>query len=293
MKQAFSHRHLYYFWVVAKEGSMSRAAERLDMAVQTVSAQVRELERDLGCQLLRPAGRGLALTEAGTVAMQQAEQIFQLSQALPEQVLAAAQAPAARLAVGIADGLPKLEVQRLLQPVLGVAHLHLVCDDGEMADLLADLVLHKLDVVLTDHPAPSNSQLKVHSHSLGTSDIGWYGSQQWWSKAHEGFPESLQNVPLLLPTTHSVVRSQLDRWLLQKGLRPKVVGEIEDSALLETFGSTGLGVFPAAIAAEEVLAKRSQVRLIGACEGVQEHYYAISTERKVMHPLVLQILRPA
>lgn len=270
---------------------MSRAAERLGMAVQTVSAQVRELERDLGCQLLRPAGRGLALTEAGTVALQQAEQIFQLSQALPEQVLSTVQAPSARLAVGIADGLPKLEVRRLLQPILGVANLRLMCDDGEMADLLADLVLHKLDVVLTDHPAPSNMQLKVHSHSLGTSDIGWYGAPHWWEAAHPGFPGSLQLVPLLLPTTHSVVRGPLDRWLLQKGLRPGVVAEIEDSALLETFGSTGLGVFPAALAAEEELLKRSQVRLIGACEGVQEHYYAISTERKVMHPLVQQMLR--
>lgn len=291
MSLAFNHRHLYYFWVVAKEGSMSRAAERLDMAVQTVSAQVRELERDLGCQLLRPAGRGLALTEAGNVALQQAEQIFQLAQALPEQVLATVQAPSVRLAVGIADGLPKLEVRRLLQPVLGVAHLRLVCDDGEMADLLADLVLHKLDVVLTDHPAPSNSQLKVHSHSLGTSDIGWYGSPHWWAVAHEGFPASLQHVPVLLPTPHSVVRSQLDRWLAQKGLRPRVVAEIEDSALLETFGSTDLGIFPAALAAQQELLKRSQVQLIGACEGVQEHYYAISTERKVMHPLVQQMLR--
>jgi len=291
MSLTFNHRHLYYFWVVAKQGSMSRAAEQLGMAVQTVSAQVRELERDLGCQLLKPAGRGLALTEAGVVALQQAEQIFQLSEALPERVLATVQTPSARLAVGIADGLPKLEVRRLLQPVLAVPNLRLICDDGEMADLLAELVLHKLDVVLTDHPAPSNSQLKVHSHSMGTSDIGWYGSPHWWDAAHEGFPASLQHVPLLLPTTHSVVRGQLDRWLLQKGLRPLVVGEIEDSALLETFGSTGLGVFPAALTAQEDLFKRSHVRLIGACEGVQEHYYAISTERKVLHPLVQQMLR--
>lgn len=291
MSLTFNHRHLYYFWVVAKQGSMTRAAEQLDMAVQTVSAQVRELERDLGCQLLKPAGRGLALTEAGVVALQQAEQIFQLSEALPERVLATVQTPSARLAVGIADGLPKLEVRRLLQPVLAVPNLRLICDDGEMADLLAELVLHKLDVVLTDHPAPSNLQLKVHSHSMGTSDIGWYGSLPWWDAAHEGFPASLQHVPLLLPTTHSVVRGQLDRWLLQKGLRPLVVGEIEDSALLETFGSTGLGVFPAALTAQEDLLKRSNVRLIGACEGVQEHYYAISTERKVMHPLVQQMLR--
>ena len=291
MSLAFNYRHLYYFWVVAKEGGMSRAAAQLDMAVQTVSAQVRELERDLGCQLLKPAGRGLALTEAGLVALQQAEQIFQLGEMLPAHVRAATQRPSVRLAVGIADGLPKLEVQRLLQPILGVADLRLMCDEGEMADLLADLALHKLDVVLTDHPAPFNAQLKVHSHPLGTSEMAWYASPHWWSQAQEGFPASLQNVPILLPTAHSVVRSPIDRWLAQQGLRPRVAGEFEDSALLETFGATGLGVFPAALASQDDLLKRSQVRLIGACEGVQQHYYAISTERKVAHPLVQQLLK--
>ena len=291
MSLAFNYRHLYYFWVVAKEGGMSRAAAQLDMAVQTVSAQVRELERDLGCQLLKPAGRGLALTEAGLVALQQAEQIFQLGEMLPAQVRVATQRPSVRLAVGIADGLPKLEVQRLLQPILGVADLRLMCDEGEMADLLADLALHKLDVVLTDHPAPFNAQLKVHSHPLGSSEMAWYASPHWWGQAQQGFPASLQNVPILLPTAHSVVRSPIDRWLAQQGLRPRVAGEFEDSALLETFGATGLGVFPAALASQDDLLKRSQVRLIGACEGVQQHYYAISTERKVAHPLVQQLLK--
>ncbi|MEP6964412.1 MAG: LysR family transcriptional regulator, partial [Polaromonas sp.] len=150
---------------------MSHAAARLDMAVQTVSAHVRELERDLGCQLLKPAGRGLALTEAGLVALQQAEQIFQLGEALPAQVHAAVQTPSVRLAVGIADGLPKLEVQRLLQPVLQVADLRLICHGGEIADLLADLSVHKLDVVLTDHPALFNPRLKVHKHPLGSSEM--------------------------------------------------------------------------------------------------------------------------
>lgn len=270
MTLAFSYRHLYYFWVVAKEGGMSRAAARLDMAVQTVSAQVRELERALGCQLLKPAGRGLALTEAGTVALQQAEQIFQLGEALPQEVLSAALTPSARLAVGIADGLPKLEVQRLLQPVLEEADLRLLCHEGEMTDLLADLTLHKLDVVLTDHPAPSHAQLKVHSHSLGASKMGWYGSSRWWGPAHEGFPASMQGVPLLLPTAHSFVRGEIDRWLTQQGLRPRVAGEFEDSALLETFGRTGMGVFPAALAARGDLLKRSQVKLIGACKRAKE-----------------------
>lgn len=290
MSLAFNYRHLYYFWVVAKEGGMSRAAARLDMAVQTVSAQVRELERDLGCQLLKPAGRGLALTEAGVAALRQAEQIFQMGEALPEIVRAATQVASVRLTVGIADGLPKLVVQRLLQPVLGTPELRLVCHEGEMADLLADLAMHRLDVVLSDHPAPFNRHLKVHNHPLGTSGMGWYAPPSWWTLARKGFPASLNQVPVLLPTSHSTVRARLDQWLAQHGLRPRVVGEFEDSALLETFGGSGLGVFPAALSVQADLMKRHHVRLLGPCEGVEEHYYAISTERKVEHPVVRQLL---
>jgi len=290
MSLTFNYRHLYYFWIVAKEGGMSHAAARLDMAVQTISAQVRELERDLGCQLLKPAGRGLALTEAGVAALQQAEHIFQLGEALPELVRAATQVASVRLTVGIADGLPKLVVQRLLHPVLGTPDLRLVCHEGEMADLLADLAVHRLDVVLSDHPAPFNPHLKVHNHALGTSGMGWYAPQQWWATARKGFPASLNKVPVLLPTTHSSVRGRLDQWLTQHALRPRVVGEFEDSALLETFGGSGLGVFPAALSVQDDLLHRHHVKLLGACDGVEEHYYAISTERKVEHPVVRQLL---
>lgn len=293
MSLAFNYRHLYYFWVVAKEGGMSRAAERLDMAVQTVSAQVRELERDLGCQLLKPAGRGLALTEAGIAALQQAEQIFQLGEALPDLVYAATRVAAVRLTVGIADGLPKLVVQRLLQPVLATPDLRLVCDEGEMADLLADLAMHRLDVVLSDHPAPFNPHLKVHNHPLGTSCMGWYAPEPWYGMAQCGFPASLAQVPLLLPSTHSIVRARIDQWLTQRGLHPRIAGEFEDSALLETFGGSGMGVFPAALAVQDDLMQRHQARLLGPCEGVEEHYFAISTERKVKHPVVQRLLAQA
>lgn len=290
MSTTFNYRHLYYFWVVAKEGGMSRAAERLDMAVQTVSAQVRELERDLGCQLLKPAGRGLVLTPAGEAACQQAEQIFQLGEALPEMVRAATEQPAVRLAVGIADGLPKLEVQRLLRPLLSTPDLRLVCHEGEMPDLLADLALHRLDVVLADHPAPSHPHLKVHNHPLGQSDFGWYATPALFTQAQDNFPASLQQVPVLLPTAHSSVRARLDQWLTEQGLRPRVAGEFEDSALLETFGGAGLGVFPAPVAVQSELEQRYAAKLLGLCTGVEEHYYAISTERKVAHPLVRQLL---
>jgi LysR family transcriptional activator of nhaA len=290
MSLAFNYRHLYYFWVVAKEGGMSRAAARLDMAVQTVSAQVRELEKDLGCQLLKPAGRGLALTDAGVAALAQAEQIFQLGETLPDRVRSAAEVTSVRLTAGIADGLPKLVVQRLLQPILGTPDLRLVCHEGDMADLLADLAVHRLDVVLSDHPAPFNPHLKVHNHPVGTSGVGWYAARQWWAVARRGFPASLDKVPLLLPTAHSSVRGRIDQWLSGHGLRPRVAGEFEDSALLETFGGSGLGVFPAALSVQEDLLQRHQVRLVGPCEGVEEHYYAISSERKVEHPVVRRLL---
>lgn len=294
MSLAFNYKHLYYFWTVAKEGGMSRAAERLNLAVQTISAQVRELEHDLGCQLLKPAGRGLALTDAGVAALHQAEHIFQLGEALPDLVRVAAQNHAVRLAVGIADGLPKLVVQRLLQPVLGTPDLRLLCHEGEMPDLLADLALHRLDVVLADHPAPFTPHLKVHNHPLGTTGMGWYAPPQWQAAAQQGpFPAQLQGLPVLLPTTHSSVRARLDVWLNQHHLRPRVAGEFEDSALLETFGGSGLGVFPAPLAVQADLEQRLQARLLGVCDGVEEHYYAISTERKVGHPLVQQLLQAA
>lgn len=171
MSLDFSYRHLYYFWVVAKEGGMARAAERLGMAVQTISTQVRELEQALGHSLLQPAGRGLQLTDAGRAAMRQADQIFSLGEQLPALLQAAVGAPELRLTVGISDGLPKLAVRRLLQPVMGTPQLRLLCHEDEFDDLLADLALHRLDVVLADRPAPVNRNLRLYSHEIGRAHV--------------------------------------------------------------------------------------------------------------------------
>ena len=176
MSTSFNYKHLYYFWVVAKEGGISKAADKLDMAVQTVSAQVRELERSLGYALLKPAGRGLVLTDAGQAAMQQADLIFQLGEGLPARVRDAASTPTMRLAVGICDALPKLVVHRLLLPVISEPTLRLLCHERELNDLLGDLALHRLDVVLSDRPAPANPNIKLYSHPMGSSTIAWYGT---------------------------------------------------------------------------------------------------------------------
>lgn len=290
MNPLFSYRHLYYFWVVAKEGGMARAADKLDMAVQTVSTQVRELEKSLGYELLKPAGRGVALTEAGWAAMHQAELIFQLGERLPDVVRAAVGKPSVRLAVGISEGLAKLAVHQLIKPVMATANLRLICQEDEFADLLGDLALQRLDVVLADRPAPSNPNLKVYTHSLGSSDLSWFAPPALLAQARRGFPQSLAKVPVLLPTSHAAVRPRIDHWFERLGIRPNVVGEFEDSALLRTFGAAGMGVFPAAELVRSELVTRYDVKKVGNCDGVQEHFFAIAAHKKVLHPLVLKLL---
>ena len=293
MSTQFNYKHLYYFWVVAKEGGISRAADKLDMAVQTVSAQVRELERSLGYALLKPAGRGLVLTDAGQAAMQQADLIFQLGESLPARVRDAASTPTIRLAVGICDALPKLVVHRLLLPVISEPTLRLLCHERELDDLLGDLALHRLDVVLSDRPAPGNPNIKLYSHPMGSSTIAWYGTAAMVQAAKSNFPQSLEQVPMLLPTAHTAVRARLDQWFEQRGIRPRVVGEFEDGALLKTFGASGMGVFPAAEWVHDDLLAHYAVQRLGPCEGVTEHFFAIGTEKKVQHPLVQRLLQPA
>ena len=218
MSTPFNYKHLYYFWVVAKEGGISRAADKLDMAVQTVSAQVRELERSLGYALLKPAGRGLVLTDAGLAAMQQADQIFQLGENLPALVRDAVSAPTVRLAVGISDGLPKLVVHRLLQPVIGERHLRLLCHEGEFDELLGDLALHRLDVVLSDRPAPTNPNIKLYSHRMASSST-WRPPMRSQAVRRSGRAQTARNSGG--PNTRSSFRRPLRFMVLSRPMSPR------------------------------------------------------------------------
>lgn len=291
MSLNFSYKHLYYFWVVAKEGSITNAAGKLGMAVQTVSTQVRELERSLGHALLKPAGRGLVLTEAGIATMRQADQIFHLGEQLPNVINSAVRAPGIRLAVGISDGLPKLVVRRLLQPILREPNLRLQCHEDEFDDLLGDLALHRFDAVLADRAAPANPNVKLYSHPVGSSLLAWYASAPLYAAARKGFPNSLASVPVILPTTHVATRARLDLWFERNAIRPRIVGEFEDSALLKTFGASSMGVFPAAELVHDELVAQYHVKRIGACDGVEEHFHLIVADKKVQHPLVQRLLR--
>jgi LysR family transcriptional activator of nhaA len=246
----------------------------------------------MGCELLKPAGRGLSLTEAGIAAMQQADQIFQLGEGLPHLVRDAAATPGVRLWVGISDGLPKLVVHRLLQPIINEPRLRLLCMEGQFNDLLGNLALHKLDLVISDRPAPSNPNIKLYSHALGSSSIAWYGTAALLAKSAKIFPHNLDELPVLLPTAHTVMRDRLEHWFEQHQLKPHVVGEFEDSALLKTFGASGMGVFPVVESVQEELMSHYAVQRMGHSSGVTEHFYAIGTEKKVQHPLVQRLLHP-
>lgn len=289
-----NYRHLHYFWVVAKEGGFARAADRLDMAVQTVSAQVRELEKSLGHQLLKPAGRGVALTEAGQAAFARAEEIFQIGQTIADEVREATSGKVARLAVGLSDGLSKLAAHALLEPVLGTPQLRLVCHEGEVEELLAELALHHLDLVLAGQPAPRNPNLRLTSERLVESPVEWYGPAPLVGRAErDRFPQVLADLPVLLPTGHSALRTKLDHWFDSLGLRPRVAGEFEDSALLAVFAARGMGVFPVSrLGADDVGLMRG-LRLLGRCDDVKEEVHAIRSRRGQHHPLVLQLLAAA
>ena len=285
-----NYRHLHYFWVVAKEGCIARAAERLGMAVQTVSAQVRELERSLGHQLLKPQGRGVALTDAGRVAFERAEEIFQIGQAITREVRQAASSETVRLPVGMSDGLSKLAAHVLLEPILNTPGLKLVCYEGEFDELMAELALHQLDIVLAGVPAPHNPNLKVSSRLLVSSPVAWCGPSGLVNKARTAdFPHCLNELPVLLPTGHSPLRMALDAWFDAQDLSPRVVAEFEDSALLSVFAARGMGVFPISTLGLEDLQLVRGLRVLAQTE-INEDVHAIVTRRSQHHPLVRKII---
>lgn len=284
-------RHLHYFWVVAKEGSITRAAERLDVAVQTISAQLGLLEQSIGKSLLAPQGRRLVLTEAGRVALAYADQIFLLGEQMQEVLAETDIGRTMRLTVGLSDSMPKMIAWRLLEAALRLPQkVRLICHENSFESLLGDLSVHKLDVVLTDRPVPSGTTLRVFSHLLGESDVTLYGVPELAERYRTNFPASLKGAPILLPTRNHAIRGRLDHWFEANDVRPEVVGEFDDNAMMNTFGHHGLGLFPASTAlAADAMVEFGAVA-VGELREVREQFYAISNERKIKHPAVEAIL---
>jgi LysR family transcriptional activator of nhaA len=283
-------RHLYYFWVVAKEGGITNAAARLGLAIQTISTQLSQLEQSIGKSLFMQQGRKLVLTEAGRLALGYADRIFLLGEQMQE-ALGEADSARTRLTVGISDSLPKLTAFRLLEATMHLPHpVRLVCYEDQFDALLAELALHKLDVVLTDRPVRSGTTLRVFSHMVFESATIVVGTPALAEQYRAGFPESLDGAPFLLPTRNNALRARIDEWFELHLVRPDVVGEFEDNALLNTFGRRGAGLFFAPAALQTDIEEQFGATLVGQVPQVREQVFAISNERKIKHPAVEAIL---
>lgn len=276
--------HLRYFWVVATEGSVSRAARKLRVSQPTVSEQVHALSDSLGEKLLRREGRGVALTEAGQTVFRFAEEIFSLGGELVDTVKGRPTGRPLRLSVGIADVVPKLVAFRILEPALAMPErVRLVCREDAHERLVPDLLSHALDMVIADAPAGPGLG-RTYSHLLGECGVSVFGAPRFLAKLREGFPRSLHGAPFLLPTADTALRRELDAWFDARKIVPEVVAEAQDAALLTTFAEAGLGVFasPDAIAPETGLARG--LRRVGALKPLRARYYAITAERRIDHP---------
>lgn len=289
-----NYKHLHYFWVVAKEGGIARASERLHLTPQTISGQLSLLEEGLGEDLFTRVGRSLELTETGRLVLSYADEIFSLGGELEEMVR---NLPAGRpivFKVGIGDVVPKSIAYRLLAPALQLPEsVRIVCRENTTHSLLAELAVHRIDLVIADSPIPTGVNVRGYNHPLGDCGITFFATPTLARKLGKNFPQSLGGAPMLLPGEMTVVRNRLVQWFDGLHIYPQVVGEFDDSALMKTFGRAGAGVFiaPTPIAAE--VEKQYDVVTIGQTDEVRDHFYAISVERKISHPAVAAITETA
>lgn len=289
-----NYHHLLYFYVAAREGSVSRAAERLHLTHPTISGQIRNLERALGERLFRKKGRGLELTEMGRTVYRYAEDIFSLGRELLDTVRGRPTGQPVRLVVGVADVVPKLVVRRLLEPALRtIEDLRLVCRDDRTDRLISQIASFEVDVVITDSPLPPGSHVRAFSHEIGECGTALYGTPRIAAKYRKRFPNSLAGAPFLLPTPNAQLRRNLDLWFDRVGIRPRIVGEFEDSALLKTFGIDGLGLFPAPLVIEDQLKATYGAKRIGILPEIRERFFVISPEKRLRNPAVVAILEEA
>lgn len=290
-----NYHHLLYFWTVVREGGMSRAAEKLRLAQPTISAQVKLLEEMVGDKLFERQGRRLVLTDVGRLVYRYADEIFGIGRELLETLKGRPTAGRPlSLTVGVANAVPKLVVHRLLQPAIASDHaIRLLCREDGTEALLAELATHALDVVITDVPAPPHVRVKVFNHVLGESDTTFFATAPIAAKLRRRFPRSLQGAPMLLPTTHTALRRALDQWFETEEIRPQVIGEFDDSALMKAFGQGGAGVFPAPSAIEDEIMRQYRVQAVGRTKAVRERYFAITAERRLKHAGVLAITETA
>jgi len=287
-------QHLLYFWTVVRAGGLTRASKELRLTVPTISAQLKLLEDRLGEKLLMKSGRGVVPTEAGLVVYRYATEIFGLGREMVDTLRGRPTGGPLRLVVGIDDVLPKEIVHRLIEPALQLdVPVRVVCREAGIDRLVAGLASHDVDVVLSDAPATPSLHVRTYNHALGECGLVWMAVPSITRKHRSRFPQSLDGVPVLLPTADTAIRRGLDRWFERLAIHPNLVGEFEDYALLREFGRVGRGAFPVPIVLEREFRSLLGVTRLGVADGVRSQFYAISVERRIKHPAVIAISETA
>lgn len=289
-----NYRQLHYFWVVAKTGSIVRASEQLNLTPQTISGQIGLFEQTYGIELFQRVGRQLELTESGRQTLAYAEQMFQIGSELETMLRARPEEQQILFRVGVADVVPKSIVYRLLAPTMELDNvMRISCREDKLERLLADLAIQRLDLVISDSPMPGHLDIKGYSQKLGECGLSFFATPALAQLHDQPFPACLHGAPLLIPGQETVVRSRLLRWLAEQQVQPRIIGEFDDSALMQAFGQSGSGIFVAPSVIADEVCRQYGVQLIGETEAVNESFYAISVERKVKHPGIVAITEGA
>lgn len=289
-----NYKHLYYFWTVAKAGSIARASEQLHLTPQTISGQLSLFENVLGETLFDRSRRRFALTDAGRTVLGYAEEIFSLGKEMEEVLRHRPGGRPLQFRVGVSDAVPKALAYKLIEPALrATEHSRIVCREGKVAGLMAELAIHQLDIVIADSPMPPRIDVKAFNHHLGECGLTFFATPSLAEQYAGAFPQRLDGAPLLLPGDDVAVRPKLIRWFDQNRIRPRIAGEFDDSALMAAFGQAGAGIFSAPSAIAEQIQEQYGVVEIGATDEITEGFYAISVERRLSHPAVIAISEAA
>ncbi|HCB13196.1 MAG TPA: transcriptional activator NhaR [Gammaproteobacteria bacterium] len=289
---SLNFKHLRYFWMVAKAGSIAGASKHLNLTPQSISGQLSELENRLGIKLFRRAGRGLELTEVGRRIFSYADEIFALGNELLEIALDQTMRKSLPFRVGITDSVPKSVAYRVVEPALHIDEpVRLICREGRLAPLLAEMAVHRLDLVIADRPMPTNLNVRGYSHFLGESDLTVFATPGLAQSLAGVFPALLDRAPFLLPGEDVAVRPKLIQWFEAQHFYPHIVGEFDDSALLKAFGQAGAGLFIAPTATADYVCQQYAVQKVGRIDSVTEQLYAITTERRLLHPAIIAVVQ--
>lgn len=289
-----NYHHLLYFWMVAKEGSIVKACEKLHLSQPTISNQLKTLEQSLGQKLFQRTGRQLVLTDMGHRVFRYADEIFTIGQDLQHYLAGHQQGHLRqRLLIGTTDSLPKWVSYRILEPLLRQQEdLQFICyEDDNLEGLLQRLATYELDLVIADAPMPPGSHFKAYNHLLGHCGISFFFADKEKAEAYrEGFPKSLDGTPMLLPSTNAALRGVLEGWFQQEKIYPHAVAEFDDMALLKVFGQQGAGVFCLPTVSQEDVMRNLGVHLIGESDDVKCNFYAISVERRIRQPIIQELV---